>query len=79
MVADTYQVRTGYVFREIQIIYRKKAKRSRIRYTRYQRPGTTNHPHHLGTDVTFFLPRPQDLKTLINTRCDIPPPPFCYS
>ena len=32
-----------------------------IRCTRYQRPGTTNHPHHLGADVTFCLPRPQHL------------------
>ena len=33
-----------------------------MRYTRYQRPGTTNHPHPLGTDVTLFLPRPQHVK-----------------
>ena len=47
---------------------------SRIRCTRYQRPGTTNHPHHLGTDVTFFLPRSHLKKTLINTWYNIPPP-----
>ena len=62
-------IRTRYVRRETRLIYRK-TKISRIRYTRYLRPGTTNHPHHLGTDVTFFFPRPQHLKkTLINTIC----------
>ena len=60
----------------LQIIYRKK--KSRIGYTtRYQRPGTTNHPRHLGTYVTLFLPQPQHLKnTLINTMP--PPPPFWF-
>ena len=58
MVADTYQARTwrhtNYLQKYIYIYI------SRTRYTRswYQRPGTTNHPHHLGTNVMFFLPRP---------------------
>ena len=42
-----------------------KTKISRIRYTRYQRSGTTNQRHHLGTGVTFFLPRPHLTKTLL--------------
>ena len=49
-------IRTRYARRETHILYRQKTKISRIRYTRYQRPGTTNHPHHLGTDVTVFRP-----------------------
>ena len=67
-----YQVRTQRDTNYVQ----KKTKISRIRYTtRYQKPGTTNRLHHLGTDVTFFLPQPQHLKkTLINTIS--PPPPF---
>ena len=54
-----------------------KTKISRIRYTWYQRSGTTNHPHHLGTDVTFSLPRPQHLTktSLFVNRSTIPPPP----
>ena len=52
-------------------------------YTWYQRPGT-NHPHHLGTDVTFFLPRPQHLtKSLLLFNIIYPPPSililFCVS
>ena len=49
---------TRYTRREIQ--FSTENTKSRIRYTWYNRPGT-NHPHHLGTDVTFFLLRPQHL------------------
>ena len=60
MVSDTY------VRREIQKFCRKK--KTRTRYTRYQRHFTANHPRHLGTDEPFFLARQQHLKkTLINT------------
>ena len=32
-----------------------------------------HHPHHLGTDVTFFFPRPQHVKkTIHNTVRNIP-------
>ena len=74
LVADTYQVRTQ---RDTNSL-RKEIKMSRIRYTWYQRPGTTNHPYHLGTDATFFLPRTQPLTKnllLIHTsKYNIPPP-----
>ena len=47
------------------------------RYTRCQRPGTTDHPHHLGTDVTVFLSRPQQL-TKTFSLINIYTPPFCF-
>ena len=51
---------------------------TRIRYTRYRRPGTTYHPHYLGTGLTFFLQRPQHLKkTWFSTIC--PPPSISTS
>ena len=51
----------------------KKYKISRISYTRYQRNGSTNHPHHLGTDVTFFLPRPPAPHEDIINQYNTPP------
>ena len=59
-------IRTRYVRTEILQLSTEKTKISRIRYNLV--PTTANnHPHHLGTDVTFSLPRPQHLKkTLIN-------------
>ena len=45
-------IRTRYARREIQILYINKTKISRTRY-QYQRPGTTNHPHYLGTGVVW--------------------------
>ena len=55
-----------YVRRDTSYL-QNKTKISRIRYTRYQRPGTTNHPHHLQSDMMFSLSLLQHLKkTLIN-------------
>ena len=50
-----------------------------IRCTRYQRPGTTNHPHHLGADVTFCLPRPQHLTQTLLINIIYPPLHSDYS
>ena len=57
----------------------KKTKISWFRCTWCQRPGTTNHPHHLARGVTFFLPRPQHLtKTLLFINQYNIPPPFHF-
>ena len=64
-------IRISHARIEIQVST-EKTKKSIIRYI-YQRPGTTNHPHHLGTDVAFFLPLLED--TIIN-QYSIPPPPL---
>ena len=67
MVADTY------ARRDINSL-QKNNKISRIRYTGYQRPGTTNDPDHLGTDVTFVLPRPQHFTKILLINIVYPPP-----
>ena len=45
----------------------KIKKISRIKYTRNHRPGT-NHPHFVGTDAAYFLPRPMHLTEVLQRR-----------
>ena len=70
-------IRTRYALREIKIIYRKnKNVANQVHLVPEIYISTSNHPHHLGTDVvTFFLPRPQHLTKallLTNIICPLP-------
>ena len=72
MVSDAYQVR---ISRDTNCL-QKKIYISRITYTRCQRPGTTNHPHHRRNRCDVFSPTTTAPHEDIVNQYIIPPPSF---